>query len=177
MVLKLGKYSYSHEYKEIGDLDNKETNVGNFSSINSLSIIGYKDSCYSIGNISNFPFLLYSPELFELDENLIKNNINKQNTITKIGNDVWIGSGVMIKCGIEIGNGSIIGYNSYVTENIPPYCVVAGNPATIIRKRYSDDIIEKLLKIQWWNWPDKKIRQNADYFMYKTINEFVEKFN
>ncbi len=171
MVLKLGKYSYAHEYKEVGD-EIKETIVGNFSSINSLTVLGFNDKNYKIGNISNYPFYLCSPDLFEINET----NIINSSKITRIGNDVWIGSGVTINNGVKIGDGVIIAYNSYVTEDIPPYCIVGGNPAKIIKKRYNDEIIEKLVKIQWWNWPDIKIKQNKEYFLNKSINEFVEKF-
>ncbi len=69
-----------------------------------------------------------------------------------IGNDVWIGQGVCIKPGVNIGDGSVIGANSLVTKDVPPYAIVGGCPARIIRYRFSSDIIEKLLKVQWWNY-------------------------
>ena len=95
--------------------------------------------------------------------------------VTSIGSDVWIGSGVSIKCGVTIGDGAIVGYNSNVTKDVPPYCVVAGNSAKFIKKRYSDEIINELLKIKWWNWSDQKIKENQDLLIDVSIDEFVEK--
>lgn len=77
-----------------------------------------------------------------------------------IGNDVWIGYGVLILSGITVGDGAVIGAGSVVTDNVAPYTIVAGNPAKVIRKRFSDDQITRLLDIRWWNWPKVEI-ENA----------------
>lgn len=69
-----------------------------------------------------------------------------------IGNDVWIGLNAYIKNGITIGNGAVIGANAVVTKDVPPYAIVVGNPARIVRYRFSDEIIEKLEKIKWWEY-------------------------
>lgn len=78
-----------------------------------------------------------------------------------IGNDVWIGAWVKIKGGIRIGDGAIIAMGAIVTKDVPPYAVVGGVPAKIIRYRFSDDIILKLLEKKWWNKPDQWLRENA----------------
>ena len=87
-----------------------------------------------------------------------KGNRNKGNTI--IGSDVWIGAEAMIMPGIQIGDGSIIGARSLVTKNIGNYEIWGGNPARLIRKRFKDDEIEKLLMLRWWDWSVEKIKQN-----------------
>ncbi|OCG03259.1 hypothetical protein A9G12_08125 [Gilliamella sp. wkB112] len=71
--------------------------------------------------------------------------------ITTIGNDVWIGANVVIITGVSIGDGAIIGASSVVTRDIPPYAIVAGIPAKIIRYRFNENIINKLLKLKWWD--------------------------
>lgn len=91
----------------------------------------------------------------------------------EIGNDVWIGTGVQIMSGIIIGNGAVIAANSTVTHNVPPYSIVAGVPAKIIKYRFSKEIIEKLLKIEWWNWDIEKIKQNKKIFVSKKINKKI----
>ncbi len=83
---------------------------------------------------------------------------NKGDTI--IGNDVWIGHEALIMPAVTIGDGAIIASRSVVTKNIPPYAIVAGNPAKIIRYRFDDETIATLLNIQWWNWPIDKINRN-----------------
>ncbi len=72
--------------------------------------------------------------------------------ITTIGNDVWIGRRAYIKPGITIGDGAIVAAMSVVTKDVPPYTIVGGNPARIIRKRFSDDIIERMLRVRWWRY-------------------------
>lgn len=79
---------------------------------------------------------------------------------TVVGNDVWIGYGATIMPGINIGNGAIIGSMAVVTKDVPPYAIVGGNPAKIIRTRFDEATIEELQAIRWWDWSIEKISQN-----------------
>lgn len=94
---------------------------------------------------------------------------------TVIGHDVWIGRGAFIGAGSNIGPGSIIGAKTAVRKTIPPYSIVVGNPGQIIRRRFSDDIVERLLQLAWWEWPDAKIKDNLDWF-YAPIGDFLQHF-
>lgn len=98
----------------------------------------------------------------------------KKNFVS-IGNDVLIGAYVVILPGVTIGHGAIIGAGSVVTRDIPPYAIVAGAPAKIIRYRYSEEKIQKLLRIAWWDWDEKKISDNMDDF-YGKVDDFIDKF-
>ncbi len=80
----------------------------------------------------------------------------------RIGNDVWLGQNVTILPGVTIGDGAVIGACAVVTKDVEPYTIVGGNPASVIRKRFSDEVIEQLLQIAWWNWPEEKIRENVE---------------
>ena len=80
---------------------------------------------------------------------------------TNIGSDVWIGDGAIIKQGVNIGVGAVIGMGSIVTKDVPPYTIVAGNPAHPIRKRFSDDVISRLLESRWWEKSDKELESLA----------------
>lgn len=77
-----------------------------------------------------------------------------------IGNDVWIGFEAVILSGVTIGDGAIIGTRAVVTKDVPPYTIVGGIPAKPIRKRFSDSVISELLKLQWWDWSENRIKQN-----------------
>lgn len=81
---------------------------------------------------------------------------------TTIGNDVWIGWGVLIKGGVTIGNGAVIGARSVVTKDVPPYAVVAGVPAKVIKYRFEQEKIDLLQQLQWWNWDIDRIYENLD---------------
>src|SRR3990167_8768977 len=76
-----------------------------------------------------------------------------------IGNDVWIGEGVRVMQGVTIGDGAIIGAGAVVAKDVPPYAVVAGNPATVRKYRFSPWVIERLLKLKWWDWEEEKVTQ------------------
>lgn len=80
---------------------------------------------------------------------------------TVIGNDVWIGHGATLMPGVKIGDGAIIATKAVVTKDVEPYTIVGGNPAKEIKKRFSEDIISKLLELQWWDWDIEKITLNV----------------
>ena len=79
-----------------------------------------------------------------------------------IGHDVWVGARAIVLDGVNIGDGAIIAANSLVTKDVPPYAIVGGIPAKVIRYRFSDEKIEHLLKIQWWSWPLTEISNRMD---------------
>ncbi|TAE14355.1 MAG: antibiotic acetyltransferase [Bacteroidetes bacterium] len=90
---------------------------------------------------------------------------------TTIGNDVWIGYKATIMAGVTVGDGAIIASHAVVTKDVPPYTIVGGNPAQLIRKRFSDVQIEALLKIQWWNWSIEKITENVQWLTSADIDK------
>lgn len=91
-----------------------------------------------------------------------------------IGNDVWIGLNVTIMSGVIVGDGAVIAAESVVTKNVKPYSIVGGNPAKILKMRFSDHIINKLLEICWWNWPEEEIRKALNLLSSQDIESFIE---
>ena len=90
-----------------------------------------------------------------------------------IGNDVWIGESARIMAGVHIGDGAVIAAGAVVTKDVAPYAIVGGVPAKVIKYRFSPEQIEELLKIEWWNWDEEKIRKHADEF--DNIESFIER--
>jgi acetyltransferase-like isoleucine patch superfamily enzyme len=95
---------------------------------------------------------------------------------TRVGSDVWIGTGAMILGGVEIGDGAVVAAGAVVVEDVPPFAVVAGNPASVLRYRFSPAVVERLLRVAWWRWPDEMIEANVDW-LYAPIGEFLDRFD
>lgn len=98
----------------------------------------------------------------------------EKSTLVHIGNDVWIGEGVKIMEGITVGDGAIIGAGTIVTKDIPPYSISVGVPNRILRYRFEPEIIQKLLRIAWWNYDIAWIKEHADSFSdIKVFQKFL----
>lgn len=108
--------------------------------------------------VSTYPF-----QIFEAWRGRFESELDfPERGDTVIGNDVWIGYDALIMPGVTVGDGAIVGSRAVVTRNVPPYAVVAGNPARVVRKRYSDKEVEVLLSIRWWDWDREKISRNIE---------------
>ena len=92
-----------------------------------------------------------------------------------IGSDVWIATNVTIMENVKIGHGAIIACNSHVVKDVPDYGIVGGNPARLIKLRFTQEQIDALVKIAWWNWEDSKIKENIPLIMSPNIDEFIQK--
>ena len=147
--------------------------IGRYSTIGSRVSIGAFEHPTNWLSVSEFQYrdtlFCYGQQTFnfmDLDKNL---------TITSIGHDVWVGDNVFIKSGVIIGNGSIIGASSVVTKSVPPYSIVIGNPAKELRKRFSEELIHRLQKSEWWELSISEI--DSLNLNYKNIHETLKKIN
>ena len=121
--------------------------IGKFCQIATGVEFVMNDSNHQMNAVSTFPF--YTLEGWNMNPPKSEDMPFKGDTI--IGNDVWIGQNATILPGVHIGDGAIIGCGSMVSKDVEPYTIVAGNPAKFIRKRFDDELIDILQKLQWWN--------------------------
>ncbi len=117
-------------------------------------------------SISAYPFAVFGNGWEHAMDG--KSYPGKGNTI--IGNDVWIGHNATIMPGVTIGDGAIIATNATVTKDVEPYSIVGGNPAKLIKKRFSDNDINDLLEIKWWNWDIEKITKHLQLITSSEVN-------
>jgi len=93
-----------------------------------------------------------------------------------IGHDVWIGHAAIVLPGRAIGNGAVVAAGAVVTKDVAPYAIVAGNPARVIRQRFSDPIAERLQQLRWWDWPHERLRNALPDFRGLSIEGFLDKY-
>lgn len=161
--VKMNKYSYIGNNCTVIDVD-----IGGFCSIADNVIIG--GASHPINWVSTSP-------VFHDGKNIMRKNFaNHPYELTKktiLKNDIWIGNNSLIKSGVTINNGAVVGMGSVVTKDIGEYEIWAGNPAKLIRKRFSDEIIKQLSASDWWSWNDDEINKFAK-FMNRT-ESFLER--
>lgn len=161
--LNYGKHTYGNLIRR-GNMNN--ITVGSFCSI-AVNVVVDSGFNHNPKWISTYPF----------NSNLqygVPHNVICKGDIT-IGSDVWIGEDTMIMSGVNIGHGSIVGARSIITKDIEPYSMVVG-AGRFVKKRFSDNQIESLLNIKWWEWEDEKIEEAAPLLMSENIDDFINKY-
>ncbi len=164
--------SYSYGFPTV-HWNNNDSNliVGKFCSI-AQNVNIYLGGNHRTDWVTTYPFGHIHQNIFNnFDGN--GHPASKGNVI--IGNDVWIADNVTILSGVTIGDGAVIANNSHVVKDVPPYSIVGGNPAKLIKYRFSPEQIEKLLEIKWWNWDDEKINKFTPLLCNSNIDDFIQK--
>lgn len=124
--------------------------------------------------ISTYPFDELG--IYYTGENTGVNCHESRNGQINIGNDVWIGQNVTILPGVSIGDGAVIATGAVIARDVPPYSIVGGVPGTVKKMRYSQEQIEKLLSIQWWNWSEETVAQRISDISSTNIEAFIDKY-
>jgi len=176
----VGDYTYYDDFEHV---DNFEKNVKyHFDFVGDKLIIGkfcmiasdvkfiMNGANHLTNALSAYPFAIFGNGW----EHAMENKSYPQKGDIIIGNDVWIGYNATIMAGVTIGDGAIIATNSTVIHDVEPYSIVGGNPAKEIKKRFSEDVIEKLLAIKWWNWDIKKITKNIQNLTDNSIDKLID---
>lgn len=147
--------------------------IGKYCSIAS-NVLVMAGGNHHFDVVSTFPFdrrlAKESTDLLEA-----KNRAYKTTPDTVLGNDVWVGIKAVIGGGANIGDGCVIGAGAVVFSDIEPYSIVVGNPGRVVRRRFDDCTVERLLKMKWWDWPVEFIQDNLDWF-YQPVPKFLSHF-
>ena len=134
--------------------------IGKFCSIACGAKFLLNSANHTLRSLSTYPFPIFH-EAWDLDIRRVAEAWDNRGDIV-IGNDVWIGYEAVILAGVTIGDGAIIGTRAVVTRDVPPYTIVGGVPARVIRRRFSQETIAALLRLRWWDWPRERIARNLE---------------
>ena len=159
--VKLEDYSYIGKKNILHN-----TTIGKFSSISDCCVIGLPG--HPTNHLSTSP--IYTAPFNALMETWVKERVYKPVINVEIGNYVWIGYGVMIPNNVKIGDGAIVAAGAVVTKDVPPYAIVGGVPAKVIKYRFPEDKIEKLMDLKWWNKPVEEIKSHIELFTQPDLN-------
>ena len=157
----VGDYTYGKP-RVLFEYPHTNLHIGKFSSI-AEDVTIFLGGNHRPDFNTTYPFNTVPVEEFGVFRDLKGHPASKGSVY--IGNDVWIGYRSIIMSGVQIADGAVIGAGSVVSKNVGPYEIWAGNPARFIKKRFSDEKIEKLLELKWWDWDMEKIKNNIPALM------------
>lgn len=164
-----GDYTYIGGNFKVEWGDRSGLYVGKFCSIGA-NVMVYLGGNHNVDWVTTYPFGHIHQDIFH--HSGIGHPSTKGDVI--IGNDVWIANNVTIMSGITIGDGAIIANNSHVVKNVEPYSIVGGNPARLIKLRFTPDQISALLRIKWWDWDIQRINSNIPLLCSPNIQDFID---
>ncbi len=139
-------------------INDDKLKIGKYCSIACGAKFLFTSANHTLSSLSTYPFPIFFEE-WELAAANVADAWDNRGDIV-LGNDVWIGYEAVILSGVTIGDGAVVGARAVVTKDVPPYTIVGGVPAKLIKKRFSDDIIAKLSEIRWWDRPEDWIKNN-----------------
>lgn len=167
--MDVGKWTYYFEL-HIDSLIPKSVRIGNFCAISGQVVI-MVTADHRVDRVTTYPFMSFSDKGWPNARGIQGHPTGKGPVV--IGNDVWIGREALILSGVTIGDGAVIGARAVVTKDVPPYAIVAGNPAKVVKYRFDPETIRKLLAIAWWDWPDQEIHAVVDLLCSENIEDFI----
>ena len=140
-----------------------ELHIGRYCSLGSRITMICGDGYHLPARASTYPFPYRAP-YDELDPGDFFPETGYEKSGVTIGNDVWIGHNAVVSKNVTVGDGAVIAIGAVVTQDVPPYAIVAGTPGEVKRLRHDDETVAALRALQWWDWPAEKIRANRELF-------------
>lgn len=148
--------------------------IGRFCSI-AAGVTIYLGGNHRTNQVTTYPFIFFPDDWPQAKQLRVEDvgPVSRGNVV--IGNDVWIGHRASILSGVTIGDGAVIGAESVVVNDVEPYSIVSGNPARLIRKRFDEETIRRLLEVKWWDWPIEKIGKNLNVICSNNVSNVFSK--
>jgi virginiamycin A acetyltransferase len=153
-------------------MNNDKLIIGKYCSIACGAKFMFTSGNHNQKSLSGYPFPIFYEE-WGLNRKDIKQAWENKGDIV-IGNDVWIGFEAIIMQGVTIGDGAVIATKALVTKDVPPYAIVGGAPARILKYRYATEQIARLQKLQWWNWPPEKVQEALPLILEGNLEALVK---
>jgi virginiamycin A acetyltransferase len=175
--IQIGDYTFYHDFENPLDFEKKNVLyhypvnndkliIGKFCSVAHGTRFLFNGANHKLNSLSTYPFAVMYKE-WDLEIPVTDAWDNKGDIV--VGNDVWIGFEAVIMAGVSIGDGAIIASRSVVTKDVEPYSIVGGVPAKLIRKRFSEEQIQKLVEMKWWDWSEELIKDHLDEIIHNQI--------
>ena len=162
----IGEYSYGAP-KVFHWANSGRLVIGRYCSV-AAGVVVYLGGEHRTDWVTTYPFSVLEPEA-----KTVKGHPGSRGDVV-IGNDVWLARGCSIMSGVTIGDGACVGAHALVSRDVPPYAIVAGNPARVIRMRFTQTQIERLLDVRWWDWPVARVRANYPLLLSDRLDEFLD---
>lgn len=168
-TIEIGDYTYYNDFENASDFENRNVRyhfehigdrlkIGKFCALATGTNFIMNGANHAMTGFSTYPFHIFDAAWMEqFDPATIFDHLRGD---TIVGNDVWFGTNATVMPGVTICSGAIIGAHAVVASDVPPYAVVVGNPGRVVRLRFDEETIDRLLEIAWWDWPINRITRH-----------------
>lgn len=173
--IQVGEFTYYDDEQDAGAFQQRNVLyaygpeklvIGRYCAIASGTTFLMAGSAHPMAGVSTFPFTIFGGTWTDRTLDIVTALPSRGDTV--VGNDVWFGYRSVVMPGVRVGDGAIVAAGSVVTGDVPPYAIVGGNPATVIRKRFADPDIDRLLRAAWWDWPRDLVTEHVRTIMAGT---------
>lgn len=163
----VGRHTYGYPVIHHYAMDDTRLVIGSYCSISDGAVVMLGGE-HPTDRVSSYPFRIRWGM-----EGAGEDGMPRRTGDTHIGSDVWLGTGCYLRSGVTIGHGAVVAANAVVTKDVPPYAVVAGNPARVVRHRVTEEQAAALLEIAWWDWPEEQVRAGVPDLSGAELDAFI----